>query len=391
MMNFNTFNNEYQIGQKCLIVAEIGQNHQGQMETALQMIKVAKECGADCVKFQKSNLNEKFTQDALQRPYQSPNSFGATYGEHKAFLEFSIEQFEELQSFAHSINVLFTASAMDEKSYLELRSLNVPFIKIGSGDNNNWIMLENITKDDKMPLVISTGMQDMKSVQKIGDIFRNRKNIAVLHCISSYPTQANDVYLRFIEVYKNLFPNHVIGYSGHESTPIVISLGAVALGAKIIERHFTLDKKLKGSDHSCSLEPAELSDLVRLIRILETKELKLNDTKSIIELIRKVILEADLPHLLKDLDLLKLALADVSPDDKKLFDCELNCFNKLRKTLVYASNIPAGSVIDKTDFAIKVNTEHGNVATEEMSSLIGKKMVKDVIFEQSVQFEDFDS
>lgn len=98
-----------------------------------------------------------------------------------------------------------------------------------------------------MPIIVSTGMQDIADVIRLQEIFKNKSNIGILHCVSSYPTKSHDVHLRFIEVYQNLFPNTVIGYSGHESTPIVISLGAVALGAKIIERHFTLDKGLKGS------------------------------------------------------------------------------------------------------------------------------------------------
>lgn len=126
----------------------------------------------------------------------------------------------------------------------------MPFIKIGSGDNNNWIMLEKIANDSNMPIVISSGMQNIEGLQKLHDIFKDRRNLGILHCVSSYPTESHDVNLRFIEDFQTLFPNNVIGYSGHESTPIVITLGAVVLGAKIIERHFTLDKNLKGSGTS---------------------------------------------------------------------------------------------------------------------------------------------
>lgn len=108
-------------------------------------------------------------------------------------------------------------------------------------------MLEKLSKDKDMPIIVSTGMQDIDDVQKLHEMFGDRNNIAILHCVSSYPTKSHDVRLRLIEVYQSLFPHKVIGYSGHENTPIVISLGAVALGAKIIERHFTLDKSLKGS------------------------------------------------------------------------------------------------------------------------------------------------
>lgn len=126
--------------------------------------------------------------------------------------------------------------------------MELPFIKIGSGDNNNYLMLEMIAGDlSPIPVFISTGMQSIDGIKKIYSIFKNRKDLALLHCISSYPTKAEDTYLRFIEVFKELFPTAVIGYSGHEITSIAISLGAVALGAKIIERHITLDKMFKGN------------------------------------------------------------------------------------------------------------------------------------------------
>ncbi|XP_063695515.1 sialic acid synthase [Culicoides brevitarsis] len=390
---FNTYNDDKTcIGKKCFIIAEIGQNHQGCLKTAKEMIKKAKESGADCVKFQKSNLEAKFTQKALRQPYESANSFGKTYGEHKKYLEFTLDEYKELISCAKENEILFSASAMDEESYKDLRKLELPFIKIGSGDNNNWIMLEKIAEDEKMPLILSLGMMKADEVMKIQEIFKNRTNIGILHCVSSYPTKSEDVFLRFIEVFQNLFPKKVVGYSGHEKTPIVVSLGAAVMGAKIIERHFTLDKTLKGSDHSCSLDPKELSLLVKLIRKVEQKQLpESKDTESILEFTKNVILEAKEEHLLKDMEELRAALSkNVTLEDKKVFDCEMNCYNKLRKTLVYSRDIPAGKILQKSDFCIKVNTEFG-VLTEKIDELIGKILVKNVSYEDSVQLSDFKS
>ena len=131
---------------RTFIIAEIGQNHQGEMDLAKRMIQEAKKRGADCVKFQKSSLNDKFTRSALERSYDSVNSFGPTYGEHKKYLEFSEEQFKELKKFAEDeVGILFSSSAMDEKAADFLLTLNLPFIKIGSGDVNNPFLLEKVS------------------------------------------------------------------------------------------------------------------------------------------------------------------------------------------------------------------------------------------------------
>lgn len=158
------------------IIAEIGQNHQGNLETAKEMIMKAKQCGADCVKFQKSCLKEKFTKNALERAYHSENSFGSTYGEHKAYLEFSDEEFEILKDFCQNeVKIAMTASAMDDLSVDFLVNLGVPFIKIGSGDSNNMILLQKVAKIIDMVAVISTGMSEISQVQQIYDIFKGSR------------------------------------------------------------------------------------------------------------------------------------------------------------------------------------------------------------------------
>lgn len=142
--------------QRTFVIAEIGQNHQGDITIAKRMIAKAKSIGADCVKFQKSCLKEKFTLAALERPYNSINSWGKTYGEHKQNLEFSIDQYKVLQNFASELDIIFTASAMDIQSLQDLVNLDVPVIKIGSGDANNIPLLTKAAKCP-VPLIISTG------------------------------------------------------------------------------------------------------------------------------------------------------------------------------------------------------------------------------------------
>lgn len=206
------------------------------------------------MKFQKSCLSAKFTQAALARPYKNFNSWGTTYGEHKEYLEFTIEQFVELQSFATKVGIFFSASAMDEVfdcdtrarigltllshypkqvSFVELSELGLPFIKIGSGDANNFKLIEYASKQST-PLVISTGMQEMSTVDRIVTIMRrNRKtNFCLMHCVSAYPTLPENANLRLITYLKRRFPHIPIGYSGHEQG-IAITLAAVLLGAKV--------------------------------------------------------------------------------------------------------------------------------------------------------------
>lgn len=223
-----------QIGaRKVFVIAEIGQNHQGDVEIAKRMISEAKAAGADCVKFQKSCLNEKFTQNALSRSYNGENSWGKTYGEHKEHLEFNMDQYRLLQQFAKQLGVIFTASAMDIQSLRDLRELQVPVIKIGSGDANNIPLLIEAAKFD-IPLIISTGMQNEAMVRRIVQIMADhgKTDYCLLHCVSAYPTLPNHVGLRMLDLYRNYFPNICLGYSGHEQGTS-ISAAAVALGAKV--------------------------------------------------------------------------------------------------------------------------------------------------------------
>lgn len=220
--------------ERTFIIAEIGQNHQGDIEVAKEMIATAKLIGADCVKFQKSCLEKKFTSNALKRLYDSENSWGRTYGEHKRYLEFTIEQYKILQEFSSELNILFTASAMDIQSLQDLQILNVPVIKIGSGDANNIPLLTKAAQYPT-PLIISTGMQCEKMVERIVEImeFNEKENYCLLHCVSSYPTEPMDARLRMIDYYRKKFPGKCVGYSGHEQG-IAISIAAVLLGAKVV-------------------------------------------------------------------------------------------------------------------------------------------------------------
>ncbi|GLH09797.1 uncharacterized protein GBIM_14849 [Gryllus bimaculatus] len=215
----------------CFVIAEIGQNHQGDIQIAKQLIDASKAAGANCVKFQKSCLTEKFNVAALNRPYTGQHSWGKTYGEHKKYLEFSIEDFKELQSYARNIGIIFSASAMDCVSVDVLHDMDVPFLKIGSGDTNNFPLLEYAATKNR-PMVISTGMQDLETVRAVYTLMKQMNaKFSLLHCVSSYPVPVEQINLEVINLYKSEFPDIQIGYSGHELGTMV-SVAAVAMGAR---------------------------------------------------------------------------------------------------------------------------------------------------------------
>ncbi|XP_017026907.1 sialic acid synthase [Drosophila kikkawai] len=349
------------------IIAEIGQNHQGSLATAKQMISEAKKAGCHCVKFQKSDLPAKFTRSALERKYVSDHAWGKTYGEHKEYLEFSKDQYLELQAYSRELNVDFTASAMDERSLDFLLELNVPFIKIGSGDANNFPLLKKAAGLD-LPLVISTGMQTMTTVERIVQIMEEagKHNFALMHCVSSYPTLPKDCQLQTISLLRQRFPSVVIGYSGHE-LGISISKAAVLLGARIVERHFTLDKNQKGSDHRCSLEPTELRTLSRAIG-----DFKLG---------KKPLAASEIIRTLNGGNELAEALRDVH--DKDIMLCELPCRNKLGKSIVATRNLSKGHRLQLNDLAIKVSEPRGLTA-ETYWDILGKELTDSVCEDEPI-------
>lgn len=259
-----------EIGNKVFFIAEAGINHNGSIDIAKQLIDKAKFSGADCVKFQKRTISRILTKDGLNQPYNNERSFGETYGKHKEHLEFSFEQFRELKSYADSIGILFSASGWDEESVDFLDSLDVPFFKVASADLTNFPLLTH-TANKKRPIFLSTGMSDFETVLNAVDLILQCGNnrIVLMQCTSSYPTPTNEINLNVLKTYQAAFSGKVVvGYSGHENG-IAISTAAVALGAKVIERHFTLDRTMKGGDHAASLEIQGLTKLIRDIKIVE--------------------------------------------------------------------------------------------------------------------------
>lgn len=323
-------------GHPVYVIAEIGINHQGEVEIAKKLIDEAAHSGADAVKFQKRKISRILTKEGLDKPYDNPNSFGATYGEHKKALELSESDYAELMAYAAALNVDFCASGWDEDSVDFLDELGVPFFKMASADLTNTPLLIHTAQKGK-PMILSTGMADMDMVrQALKEVRQYNAQVAVLQCTSTYPSHFEEIHLNVLKTFQQEFPEAVIGYSGHE-LGIAISEAAVVLGAKIIERHFTLDRTMKGGDHAASLEPSGLAKLIRDIHHIENA---LGGTV-------KAIQESEKP-----------------------------VFKKLGKSVVSAVAIPAGTIIRRDMLTTK--GPGTGISPTRLNEVIGKKTLRDL-------------
>jgi len=254
-------------GQPCYIIAEAGVNHNGDPALARKLIDIAADAGADAVKFQKRTPSEILTAAALERPYTVPTSLGATYGEHRERLELSADDFRMLLAHAKERNITLLASAWDNTSVDFLADLDIPAYKVASADCSNLPLIDYTARKGK-PMLISTGMSDLSEVDEAVETARRHTDQLVLfQCTSTYPADNDQLNLRVILTYKQRY-GCVVGYSGHERG-LAPTEAAVALGANVIERHFTIDRTMIGPDHAASLEPMGLQRLVRNIRNIE--------------------------------------------------------------------------------------------------------------------------
>ena len=256
---------------RTFIVAEVGQNHNGDIKQAFQLIVAAQESGADAVKFTKMSLVDSYTKEALSRSYMSRNSFGKTYGEHRKVLEFTIAQMRALKHVADAFGMPIFWSVCDVKSLRQIEKLGNPIIKIPSREITNLTLLEEISKKKKV-VFLSTGLGTKKIIKKAVDILtqNNKIELYILYCVSQYPTECKNVKIDTIEELREFLGDSIvdIGYSSHTASPLDC-FDAASLKAKIIERHITLDCSAKGSDHVCSSEPEEFEIVVDGIRSIE--------------------------------------------------------------------------------------------------------------------------
>lgn len=252
------------------VIAEIGCNHRGELEVAKELLTLAKEAGATVGKFQKRTPKELLTPDQYNAPHPNPqNSYGSTYGEHREFLELSIEDHKQLQDHCKSIGLEYSCSVWDTTSAKEIVTLNPSLIKVGSPSNQHWEMQAVLRDEYDGEVHISTGMTTKEEVEKIVQFWEEGKGnakerVVLYNCTSGYPVPFEDVCLLEIRLLQQKYQSRVkcIGFSGHH-LGIAVDVAAYALGAQWVERHFTKDRTWKGTDHAASLEPAGLSKLCR--------------------------------------------------------------------------------------------------------------------------------
>ncbi len=329
----------------CYIIAEIGHNHQGNLQKARELFKAAAECGVNAVKLQKRDNKSLFTREMYDKPYENENSFGATYGLHREALEFKREQYAELQKYAKELRLTMFATAFDIPSTDFLADLDMPVYKIASGDLKNTPLLKYVAKLGK-PMIISTGGGSMEDVERAYDaIMPINRQLAILQCTSSYPSEHHDMNLRVIETFRQRFPETVIGLSDHENG-IAMAMASYMLGGRIIEQHFTINHTWKGTDQVFSLEPIGMRKLVR------------------------------------DLRRVREALGD---GVKRVLPTEVAPISKMSKKLVAACDLPAGHILAPSDIAIK--SPGGGLPPYEFDSLIGRTLKRPLVADADITFE----
>jgi len=254
---------------KVFIIAEAGVNHNGSIEKALKLVDIAKKAGADAVKFQSFIASEEVSSFAPKAKYQmSTTNPNESQLDMIKKLEFSIKEQKKIKSYCNKLKIEFISSPFDIKSINILKKLKIKTVKIPSPEINNLPYLVEISKKFSK-IILSTGMSTMKEICTAIKILKKnkKKDISILHCISSYPTKLEDLNLNAIHTLKNKF-NNIIGFSDH-SLGLEGSLLAVAVGARIIEKHFTINRNLNGPDHKVSLSPKQLNELIKKIRQVE--------------------------------------------------------------------------------------------------------------------------
>jgi sialic acid synthase len=317
----------------CYVIAEIGHNHQGDVEKAKELFRRARECGASAVKLQKRDNETLFTRAAFNRPYENENSFGPTYGLHRQALELGGAEFRELKAFAEELGIDFFATPFDAPSADFLEDLGVPFYKVASADLTNIPLLRHIARFGK-PMLISTGGATLDDVDRaVETVMPINSQICLLQCTAAYPAEYAELDLRVIETYRERYPECVVGYSGHDNG-IAMALVAYMLGARVVEKHFTLNRVMKGTDHVFSLEPHGLRNLVR------------------------------------DLTRAQLALGD---GRKKKRPSEFEPMVKMAKSLYASRNLPAGHVLTEADVAIRC--PGGGMPPHEFDNVLGRPLL----------------
>jgi sialic acid synthase len=297
----------------CFVIAEVGHNHGGDVELCKQLFQAAKYAGVSAVKLQKRDNRSLYTKAFYDSGYNSENAYGSTYGTHREALEFNESQYREVKQYAESLDLVFFATAFDFKSVDFLEKIGVPCYKVASGDLTHIPLLKYIAATGK-PMIMSSGAGTLEDVRRAYDaILPINPQLSILHCTAEYPCDHKDMNLSVITTYLREFPEALIGISDHDNG-IAMSLVAYVLGARVIEKHFTLNRSWKGTDQAFSLEPEGMRKLVR--------------------------------------DVHRAAVA-IGDGVKRVYDKEKSAKVKMGKKIVAARNLPEGHVIKQGDLAYK--------------------------------------
>ncbi|GAA2973031.1 N-acetylneuraminate synthase family protein [Streptomyces enissocaesilis] len=318
------------------VIAEIGHNHEGSLDKAVALFRQAAAAGAQAVKLQKRDNQNLFVRSMFDQPYEGRNSYGPTYGRHREALEFGHDEFSVLVDVAEDLGIDFFSTAFDIASVDFLMKYDLPAIKIASADLTNTPLLEHAATTQK-PLIVSTGGADMDDVRRAVDtVLSISSQLVLLQCTAVYPAAPSDLNLAVIETYRQEFPNTVVGFSGHDLGPEA-SWIAHALGARVVEKHFTLDQYRPGSDHHYSLDPVGLQQLTR----------GLSRTREAIGVPEKVCAEN-----------------------------EAAAIRKMGKKLVAARRLPAGTALTAADVAVK--SPGDGLKPYQLQQVVGRTLTVDL-------------
>jgi N-acetylneuraminate synthase/sialic acid synthase len=332
----------------CYVIAEIGHNHQGEISKAIKMIEVAAGCGANAVKFQKRDNKTLFTKEYYNKPYDNENSFGNTYGEHREFLEFSLDDYLKLKKCAEEKGVEFMVTAFDFKSVDFLSDIGLTSFKIASGDLTNTPLLKHIAKTGA-PMFISTGAATLEEIRIAYDaVSPYNDKVCIMHCNAIYPADYESLNLKTIEALKAEYKDTIIGYSGHDNG-ILAPVIAYMLGATVVEKHFTLNRSSKGTDHKFSLSPEGLRKLVR------------------------------------DLARVDIALGNGKKD---ILDSEKDAKIKMGKSIYTSMPLSAGTVI--TEDTVCFKTPASGMPPYMVDKIIGKKLKVDLDEESLISMDSLE-
>jgi sialic acid synthase len=329
------------------VIAEIGHNHQGEVEKAKALVRAARECGANAVKLQKRDNAQLYTRALYNAPYDNEHSFGRTYGEHREALELSAAEWLELREFSREEGITLFGTVFDEPSADFLHELDLPAFKIASGDLTNTPLLRHVAALGR-PIFLSTGGGTMEDVERAVDtILPLNAQLCVMQCTAAYPCEVEELNLGVIESYRERFPDLVIGLSDHQSG-IAMSLVGYMLGARVIEKHFTLNHAWKGSDHAFSLMPEGMRRLVR------------------------------------DLHRVPDAVGD---GVKRPLASEARPLEKMGKKLVATRDLPVGHVLTADDLAARSPAD-GGLPPYELDDLLGRRLTRPLKADQALVTDD---